>query len=125
MLTVNQSDSATFECNATGIPAPTIRWFMGTEQLTVAGSGEMMLNLESLTSRIEITEPEGNYYLAPGGYVFSVASVLMITSTISSDSGEYSCDVFNVVGTSMTQVEDNETTNLFVQGEPFKILPTL
>ena len=119
MLTVNQSDSATFECNATGIPAPTIRWFMGTEQLTVAGSGEMMLNLKSLTSRIEITEPEGNYYLTPGGYVFSVASVLMITSTISSDSGEYSCNASNVVGTSMTQVEDNETTNLFVQGEPF------
>ena len=119
MLTVNQSDSATFECNATGIPAPTIRWFMGTEQLTVAGSGEMMLNLESLTSRIEIAEPEGNHYLTPGGYVFSVASVLMITSTISSDSGEYSCNASNVVGTSMTQVEDNETTNLFVQGEPF------
>ena len=116
LLVVNQSDSATFMCNATGIPAPDIRWFRGTEELIVAGSGEMMLNPEDLTSRISIVEPEGTNFFTPNGYVPSVVSNLMITTTVGSDSGEYSCNASNLVGTSMTPAEDGETVELFVQG---------
>ena len=122
LLTVNQSDSATFECNATGIPAPVIRWYNGSEELTFSGSGlaqgsgEMMLAPENLGSRIDI-QTSGRYYLTSGGYVFSVVSVLTISPTVGSDSGEYNCSASNTVGASMMAAEDRETTYLFVQGE--------
>ena len=122
LLTVNQSDSATFECNATGIPAPVISWFMGTEELVFSGSGlalgsgDMMLAPEDLSSRIDIQSRESSY-LTSGGYVFSVVSVLTLSPTVGSDSGEYNCSVSNTVGASMMTAEDIETTNLFVQGK--------
>ena len=44
-------------------------------------------------------------------------SVLTISPTVGSDSGEYSCSASNTVGASMMAAEDRETTDLFVQGE--------
>ena len=75
-----------------------------------------MLNPEDLTSRISIVESEGTNFLTPNGYVLSVVSNLMITTTVGSDSGEYSCNASNLVGASMTPAEDGETVELFVQG---------
>ena len=77
----------------------------------------MELNPEDLALRIDITEPSVNYYLTPNGYVYLVVSVLTISSTVSSDSGEYSCNASNVVGISMTLESDEEVTTLFVQGK--------
>ena len=125
MLTVNQSDSATFRCTATGIPAPVISWFRGTEELISAGSGDIEeLNtvssgdaLESFTSRIDIMDLEETLYLTPGGNVFSVGSILNISSTVGTDSGQYNCTASNTVGIPMRQADDEESTDLFVQGE--------
>ena len=114
MLTVNESASATFQCTATGIPAPVISWFMGTEELITAGSGDV---LESLTSRIDIQDLEESLYLTAGGNVSSVQSNLTISSTVGNDSGQYSCNASNMVGISMRQADDGESTTLFVQGE--------
>ena len=75
-----------------------------------------MLAPEHLSSRIDI-QSRGSSYLTNGGYVFSVVSVLTISPTVGSDSGEYNCSASNTVGASMMAAEDIETTNLFVQGE--------
>ena len=125
MLTVNQSDSATFRCTATGIPPPVISWFRGTEELISAGSGDIEgLNtvssgdaLESFTSRIDIMDLGETLYLTPGGNVFSVGSILNISSTVGTDSGQYNCTASNTVGIPMRQADDEESTDLFVQGE--------
>ena len=114
MLTVNQSDSASFYCNATGIPAPVIRWFRGTEELITAGSEDISGNL---ATQIDIMDLGENIYLTRGGNVFSVESNLTISSTVSNDSGEYHCNASNIVGTSMIQADDEKSTTLFVQGE--------
>ena len=90
---------------------------MNTQELTVAGSGEMMLNPDQLTSRIDISDLEVSDYLTPGGYVSSVTSVLTILSTLSTDSGNYNCIASNVVGRTMTPAQDEDTATLYVQGK--------
>ena len=87
---------------------------MGTEELITAGSGDV---LESLTSRIDIQDLEESLYLTAGGNVSSVQSNLTISSTVGSDSGQYSCNASNMVGVSMRQADDEESTTLFVQSE--------
>ena len=118
MLIVNQSDSASFYCNATGIPPPVIRWFRDTEELITAGSGDMSGNL---ATQIDIMDLGENIYLTPGGNVLSVESILTIHSTVSNDSGQYRCNASNIVGASMIQADDEENTTLFVQGETLYI----
>ena len=109
LLTVNQSDPAVFECNATGIPAPFLQWSMGDIELNNMGFGG------GIDDRISITESTETY-LSSDGFVFSVTSILTIISTDRNDSGSYSCTAYNRVGDSMTPFEDEESTNLFVQG---------
>ena len=103
LLTVNQSDSAVFECNATGIPLPVISWSMSSRELT--------------GDSLSITESDERGYLTPGGYVASVSSVLTISPAVSNDSGTYTCTASNTVGTSMTLAEDEQNTTLYIQGQ--------
>ena len=118
LLTVNQSDSAMFECNATGIPPPVISWSMSTREQSVSGSGSGdSLSPDDLLSPILITESDERGYLTPGGYVASVLSVLTISPAVSNDSGTYTCTAYNTVGTSMTLAEDERNTALYVQGQ--------
>ena len=118
LLTVNQSDSAVFECNATGIPPPIISWSMSTREQSVSGSGSGdSLSPDDLLSPILITESDERGYLTPGGYVVSVSSVLTISPTVSNDSGTYTCTASNTVGTSMTLAEDEQNTTLYIQGQ--------
>lgn len=117
LITVNQSNSATFQCNATGFPLPIIQWYMNSEELSLPGSGDDMLMSDDLNSRINIIESVYSDYLTPGGYVPSLLSVLTISSTVSDDSGTYTCIASNVVGSSMIPEEDEENTTLFVQGQ--------
>ena len=125
LLTVNQSDSATFRCTATGIPAPVISWFRSTKEQISAGSGdiEQLITvssgdvLESFPSRINIIDLEEALYLTSDGNVFSVESILNISSTVGNDSGQYSCIASNMVGIPVRQADDEENTTLFVQGK--------
>ena len=113
LLTVNQSSSASFQCNATGIPIPVARWFRGSQELVPVSFGESL----NLSSRIIINDSVYDDYSTPDGNVNLVESILTITPTLGSDSGTYSCNVSNVVGTSQLLAEDGEFTELFVQGK--------
>ena len=105
LLTVNQSDSATFMCNTTGVPAPVINWFVGDQRLS-----------HVLLSRVNITETEAREYPTPNGDVFAVTSVLTIEPIMGNDSGTYTCNASNTVGASMMPASDEESTELYVQG---------
>lgn len=64
-MTVNESSSASFQCNASGDPKPVVTWFKGGTQL--AAGGRIVIGGDSLT----------------------------ILSTVASDAGQYSCNVSN------------------------------
>ena len=90
---------------------------MNTKEVVVTGTEEIMLNPDQLTSRIDISELELSDYLTPGGYVSSVTSILTISPTLSTDSGNYSCIASNVVGRTMTPAQDEDTATLYIQGK--------
>ena len=64
-MTVNESSSVSFRCNASGDPKPVVTWFKGGKQL--AAGGGIVIGGDSLT----------------------------ILNTIASDAGQYSCNVSN------------------------------
>ena len=64
-VTVNESSSASFQCNASGDPKPVVTWFKGRTQLT--SGGRVVIGEDSLT----------------------------VLNTVSSDAGQYSCNVSN------------------------------
>ena len=64
-MTVNESSSASFQCNASGDPKPVVIWFNRGMQLS--GGGRFVIYENSLT----------------------------ILHTVASDAGEYSCNVSN------------------------------
>ena len=117
LVRVNQSDSTRFRCNATGIPAPLISWSMDSLDLSDVSSGDTMnLRPTDLLSRVNITETAPYEYQTPDGVVYAVTSVLTIEMTRGDDSGIYTCTASNEVGPSMTSQQDEESTELFVQG---------
>ena len=76
----------------------------------------MNLRPTDLLSRVNITETEAYEYQTPDGVVYAVTSVLTIEMTRGDDSGTYTCTASNEVGPSMTSQQDEESTELFVQG---------
>lgn len=64
-VTVNESSSASFQCNASGDPKPVITWLKGGGQLSA------------------------------GGRVVIGRDTLTILNTVASDAGQYSCNVSN------------------------------
>lgn len=64
-MTVNESLSASFQCNASGDPRPTVTWF------------------------------KGGFQLSAGGRVVIGEYTLTVLNTVASDSGQYSCNVSN------------------------------
>ena len=94
-LTVTEPDSATFTCNATARPRPTITWYTddgsGNRTLLVDGSNDVM-----------IMEQE------PGDR--ELISSFTIFPTAPSDATDYVCVAENVVDT------DEMTSNLTVYG---------
>ena len=82
LVIVNEFDSASFQCNTTGIPIPGISWF---------GNGTRLLNI----GRISISLPLENSLQFN---LYQVTQTLTITNTADSDSGNYSCVGNNSVG---------------------------
>lgn len=68
-VTVNESSSAAFQCNASGDPKPTVTWFKYDTQLS--SGGRFVIDENSLT----------------------------ILRVVASDSGAYSCNVSNGLDT--------------------------
>ena len=100
VITVNEGMAATFECNATGIPAPNITW---------RREGDSSEFNDALDSRITL----GNQTIIPLSILIgTISRQLTLSNTTDSDSGIYFCQASN-------GVEDN----LFTMKEnPFELL---
>ena len=96
---------ATFECSATGVPAPAIRWFRSQNGTPI--------ELLQTDPNINISDPVqiDNYVLSNGrGLAFVVNSSLILLETSDSNSGLYVCIAINVAG------NDTGVFQLTVQG---------
>ena len=98
--TVNLTDTATFQCVATGIPAPSITWFRnGTE-------------LDSSDPRVTFNDPSGELTTdGQGEMIFEVTRTLTLGMSEDEDSGSYECRASNDAG------EDWESFELVVQSK--------
>ena len=97
--TVNESEPVTFECTATGIPAPDIEF-----------------NLSSIVSRVQVSVPSSPIEvtrMSDGKMVYQVTRTAEITSTVDSDSGVYECIATNDIPEMRV---DSSQFELIVQG---------
>ena len=86
----NEGDTASFTCQATGEPVPTISWYF---------NGTLLVNgMEHMISMISLN-------------TITINSTLTIMNVQSSDVGTYTCNATNVVST------DNSSGVLTVNGE--------
>ena len=98
--TVNMGDVVTFECVATGIPAPSITWFRnGTE---LSSSRVTLGNLS------ESTAMDGD-----GEIILQSTRTLNLSMTQDNDSGSYECRASN----DATNGEISESFEVIVQSE--------
>ena len=104
-LIVNQTDSVTFECSATGIPTPLIQWYQNDLLLNGTGPG--------INSRVDLT----SIMNAPNGKLHISWSTLAINPIMGGDSGNYTCIASNqlIDNDEITEVRVQETIELFVQ----------
>ena len=105
--TVNLGNTATFQCVATGIPAPSITWFRGGVELNASDprvtfntpSNPIMVNSTSIADSEEM--------------VYQVTRTLTLSMSRDEDSGTYQCRATNAA------MPDNDTMDfeLIVQSE--------
>ena len=96
--TVNETDTVTFECSATGIPPPTITWLRNGRELN-----DMTDFHVSVSIPIEIDFRRDN----DGETVVLVTRSLDFTNVADSDSGTYICMATNDV---------NPCSNIVING---------
>ncbi len=102
---VNQSFPVTFECSATGIPAPYINWLL---------NGVRLENLPAYNSRISLSDrSEPLEVETENGTIYSVERTLILFNTTDEDSGNYTCVAFNNNVRTPNVTQDFE---LFVRG---------
>ena len=96
--TVNETESVTFQCSATGIPDPVIMWFRNGVELSGA--------------RVSIEEPSSMNFTrgGDGETVRRVTRTLQLSNTQDDDSGTYTCNATNSAGS------DYQPFELIVQG---------
>ena len=102
--TVDLGDTATFQCVATGIPAPTITWFRGGVELNESNS-QVMLNAPSTTMVMSTS--------ITGEMVYEVTRTLTLSMSRDEDSGTYQCRTTNAAMPGM----DTMDFELIVQSE--------
>ena len=100
---VNETDTVTFECSATGIPPPTITWLRNGMELN-----------NTTNSHVTVDDPmEMDFTRDNDGEIVSVVTLtLNLINTTDDDSGTYTCVATNDAnpGSSTTDFE------LIVQG---------
>ena len=98
--TVNMGDVVTFQCVATGIPAPTITWFRNGTELS--------------NSRVTLGDPsESTTTNGDGEMILQTTHTLNLSMTEDGDSGSYECRVSNAG----TPGEDSESFEVIVQSK--------
>ena len=90
--TQNEGDAASFTCQATGEPVPTISWYFSSTPMNEASTMSYTISMESLN-------------------ITTISSTLTIMNVQSSDMGTYTCNATNVVST------DTSSGVLTVNGE--------
>ena len=91
--TQDEGDNASFTCQATGEPVPTISWYF---------NGVLVRN-DSNVNKYDISQSSLN--------ITTISSILTIMSVESSDVGTYTCNATNVVSS------DTSSGVLTVNGE--------
>ena len=107
ILVVNQTNSATFVCTATGLPTPLVQWYRG--DLLLNGTGM------NINSRVELNDTMMDGSL---GQISTLKSMITITDTIGGDSDTYSCVSSNALINNgvMENGKDQQNVTLLVQG---------
>ena len=93
---LDEGDDASFSCQATGEPAPSISWYFNG----------VLLNNETNVDKYDITEISETLVNTT-----TISSTLTIMSVQSSDVGTYTCNVTNAIST------DTSSGVLTVNGE--------
>ena len=103
---VNETKPATLTCVATGIPEPNITWSVAPSSFTsVGGGGSMMVPIDS--DDIDYTISSTTRVL--GSQNIEVTSTLTVLNTDMNDSGVYTCEAMNSLGSV------NDAAELIVQ----------
>ena len=92
--TVNEGDTVSFTCQATGQPVPTISWYFSGTPVDKANTMKYTISMMSLNTT-------------------TIRNVLTIMNVQSSDVGTYTCNATNVVSS------DTSSGVLTVNGELF------
>ena len=101
---VNESNPVTFECSATGIPAPYITWLRNG--MTVDETSDPRVTLSNRTDPVRTP--------GIGGYIYSVSRTLTLDNTVDADSGTYTCVADNG---NMRMPNVTQDFELFVNGK--------
>ena len=101
--TVNEADTVTFECSATGIPSPTITWLRNGMELN-----NMTNSHVTVGDPIEMDFTRDN----DGETVSTVTRTLNLVNTTDGDSGMYTCMASNDANPN----NDTEVLELVVKG---------
>ena len=98
-FTVNEDNSVTLNCSASGIPAPTISWFRVDQN----GSATSITDARFSISPSQVND---SYKLSDSrGTGFLVTSRLTVSTTQDADSGQYQCQAENDVGNTTREFE--------------------
>ena len=90
--TQDEGDTASFTCQSTGEPVPTINWYFNGTPVDEANTMKYMISMTSLNAT-------------------TISSILTIMNVQSSDVGTYTCNATNVVSS------DTSSGVLTVNGE--------
>ena len=99
--TVNMGDVVTFQCAATGIPAPSITWFRNGTDLS-----NSRVTLSDLSEATLVGDNAGEMIL-------QTTRTLNLSMTEDGDSGNYECSASN----DATPGEDTESFEVIVQSK--------
>ena len=83
---VNETESITFDCSATGVPEPVISWFRDGEELS---GDRVMINNATSEDYMRTSDRET---------VRRVNRTLVLANAIDADSGMYTCNATNDAG---------------------------